>query len=86
VAYWDQSFSGVASLSRELRDAKNALAYLALETKQPIVLVGHSRGGLLIRLLLSDLQEKKTNEDKALLARVKGAITLNTPHSGSKLA
>lgn len=44
----------------------------------PVALLGHSRGGLLIRKLLNDYQGSG--------GRVKWVITLHSPHSGSELA
>ena len=43
----------------------------------PVVLLGHSRGGLVIRQLLKDHGSQ---------GRVKWVITLHSPHSGSELA
>src|SRR5205814_43879 len=45
----------------------------------PIALLGHSRGGLLIRRVLKD---RRTG---ATVVRVKWVITLHTPHRGSEL-
>lgn len=47
----------------------------------PIALLGHSRGGLLIRQMLKEkLRERSTR------GRVRWAITLHSPHSGSEMA
>jgi Predicted acetyltransferases and hydrolases with the alpha/beta hydrolase fold len=81
VAAWTQpglTFSDAAP------SALTAIDHFAADTKlqfpdapPPIALIGHSRGGLLIR----DLLKKKGN-----LGRVRWAITLNSPHRGSHLA
>lgn len=61
--------------------AKDALAYLASQTSEDLIVIGHSRGGLLGRKLL-----KETDADLPALKRVKLFITLNTPHKGSSMA
>ena len=61
------------------KTAPQALAKLASLTSEDIVLVGHSRGGLIVRRLL---------KDTALPGRsqVKTAITIHTPHQGTGMA
>lgn len=61
--------------------AKEALAYLATKTDEDIILIGHSRGGLIARKLL-----KESDADLPALQRVKMLITLHTPHKGSSMA
>jgi pimeloyl-ACP methyl ester carboxylesterase len=61
--------------------AKEALAYLASKTDEDIVLIAHSRGGLLGRKLL-----KESDAELPALKRVKLFITLHTPHKGSSVA
>ena len=52
-----------------------------LPADRPIAVVAHSRGGLLIRKVITD------NSDNAkLLSRITRVITLHSPHSGSELA
>jgi pimeloyl-ACP methyl ester carboxylesterase len=83
VATWDQDGSRFAEA---YTSAKDAFARLLVETqgmspRPPIALVGHSRGGLLIRKLLK--------EDPATvpeLDRVRWVITLHSPHHGSAMA
>ncbi|MBI3971853.1 MAG: hypothetical protein HY332_11240 [Chloroflexi bacterium] len=55
----------------------------------PITLIGHSRGGLLIRQLLKDKQSAQGQAGStaaAQLARVKRVVTLMSPHDGSEMA
>ena len=93
VATWDQvpcmdvgNFPTTACLDSDSFDAawpstKAAFEELARVTdpKMPIALVGHSRGGLLVRRLLKE--KTLTGID-----RVQTAITLHTPHHGSSMA
>jgi hypothetical protein len=51
---------------------------------RPVVIVGHSRGGLIGRAYLGD-PEVKTNAS-ADLPHVVGLITLSSPHAGSQMA
>lgn len=50
----------------------------------PVVLVGHSRGGLIARAYLGDPQVK--SDTSARFPRVAGLITLSSPHAGSRVA
>lgn len=62
-----------------LASAKEALAELAKASKEPIALLGHSRGGLIARALLKDASQPGRE-------RVKWLITLHSPHQGSSMA
>ncbi|TGO27826.1 hypothetical protein BPAE_0036g00370 [Botrytis paeoniae] len=53
-------------------------------TKAPIVLVGHSMGGLVIKRAY--ISAKKNTKYAALATRIQGALFLATPHRGSDLA
>jgi pimeloyl-ACP methyl ester carboxylesterase len=52
--------------------------------QRPVVIVGHSRGGLIARAYLGDPEVKADTTSR--FPRVAGLITLSTPHAGSKMA
>jgi tetratricopeptide (TPR) repeat protein len=54
----------------------------------PIVFVGHSLGGLIVKKILLDLQQQanRRSEAAALLARVTQIVFAATPHTGSSKA
>ncbi|HET6201895.1 MAG TPA: hypothetical protein VFI25_03730 [Planctomycetota bacterium] len=75
---------GGPRLEQAVPTALEALERFARETAAhspsappPIALLGHSRGGLVIRKVL---------KEKGDLGRVRWAITLHSPHAGSELA
>jgi len=70
VSYGAKTFEAIAA---ELK----AKVLEIMDRDGPVLLVGHSMGGLFIRSLLTD---------PAVGDRVLGAVTLGTPHQGSKLA
>lgn len=83
VATWSQPGSSFADA---LPSALAAFDSLLAQTRArspaapPLVaLIGHSRGGLLIREIL---KERKTGPE---IGRVKWVVTLHTPHQGSEL-
>ncbi len=51
---------------------------------RPVVLLGHSRGGLIARAYLGDVKVKADDGDK--FPDVQGLITLSSPHQGSSMA
>lgn len=57
---------------------ESAVAVLESTTGQPVVVVGHSMGGLAIRTWLADYQVP--------VSRVSRVITIGTPHTGTWLA
>ncbi|MBK7071550.1 MAG: hypothetical protein IPH44_04520 [Myxococcales bacterium] len=61
------------------KTAPQALAKLASLTTGDIVVIGHSRGGLIVRRLLKDTSLPGRS-------RVKTAITIHTPHQGTSIA
>jgi hypothetical protein len=71
--------------------ATNVLARLLVEpglAKGPLVLIGHSLGGLLIKQILRTAQSEAQNDEKAanFLRRVEKIAFLATPHTGADLA
>lgn len=60
----------------------NATQAMNPASPPPIALIGHSRGGLLIRKLLKE----KVLRDGVGMGRVRWAITLHSPHQGTDLA
>jgi pimeloyl-ACP methyl ester carboxylesterase len=74
VLAWSQkrpagpAFSAVAEL-------KDLVAAYSLKTSAGIVLIGHSRGGLIARLFLQDSR-----------IPVRGVVTIGTPHRGSSMS
>jgi predicted esterase len=69
-------------LARPVREL-NAVFRKVLEARpgKRVAFVCHSRGGLLVRLFL-----QQNKQDKALLSRIAGIVTLHSPHQGSKVA
>jgi pimeloyl-ACP methyl ester carboxylesterase len=66
------------SFENAYRSAPWALRKLLDETTGPIALVGHSRGGLIIRRLLKEFGDAG--------GRIKWVVTLHTPHHGADYA
>jgi pimeloyl-ACP methyl ester carboxylesterase len=71
--------------------AKNLLERLLAEPELqdgPLILIGHSLGGLIIKRLLriADSEARNRTEAASLLRRVKKVAFLATPHTGSGLA
>jgi pimeloyl-ACP methyl ester carboxylesterase len=53
---------------------------------RPLVLIGHSLGGLVIKQLLRHAHDLGNTYWKALVGNTRGVVFLSTPHSGSDLA
>jgi pimeloyl-ACP methyl ester carboxylesterase len=62
---------------------RDVLSDAALRSR-PVVLLGHSRGGLISRAYLGDPEVKADNDGR--FPRVRGLITLSSPHLGSQMA
>jgi pimeloyl-ACP methyl ester carboxylesterase len=63
---------------------EDVLSDPSLRSRQ-VVLLGHSRGGLIARALLGD-REVKADHTVGHFPRVTGLITLSSPHQGSQMA
>ncbi len=79
VATWNQPGEKFAEAYESAEDAFGALLN---STTGPIALIGHSRGGLVIRKLLKE----KVLKQNIGAGRVRWVITLHSPHTGSELA
>jgi len=68
--------------------ATELLAHLEADGfgKEPLVLVGHSLGGLLIKEMLHICKDSRRPKLRAILRSVRGVVFIATPHSGSHLA
>lgn len=80
VATWSQKQLTMADAMPSARAAFDSLlaqtAARSPSAPPPVAVVGHSRGGLVIRKLL---------KEKGSMGRVRWAITLHSPHQGSEL-
>lgn len=54
--------------------------------KRPVVFVGHSMGGLLIKKMLVHAKESEDEDMKELAENTKGVVFYSTPHEGSSIA
>ena len=51
--------------------------------KRPVVFVGHSMGGLIIKRMLAESEE---NNDTDFIKHTKGVVFYSTPHNGTRVA
>ncbi|KAL7793636.1 hypothetical protein V8C37DRAFT_103220 [Trichoderma ceciliae] len=58
------------------------LALAVAPTTRPIILIGHSLGGLIIKQVLISLSRSSIQDDKKLIRAVYGVIFFGTPHDG----
>jgi pimeloyl-ACP methyl ester carboxylesterase len=78
-----------AGFSMPLEDrADNVLLRLELEGigERPLVFIGHSMGGLLIKEVLRTANESRDAKRRAIVERTRGVCFIATPHNGSDLA
>lgn len=54
--------------------------------KRPVVFVGHSMGGLLIKKMLVHAKDSEDEDMKQLAENTKGVVFYSTPHEGSAIA
>lgn len=52
----------------------------------PLILIGHSLGGLVIKTLLQHAMSRNTDRHKKVAKNIKGIVFIGTPHFGSWLA
>ncbi len=76
-----------ASLPRRAERVLSTIAQTLHDTEGPVHLIGHSSGGLDVRLLLHPGVSLPTDLEVARLVRqVRTAVTIATPHHGTPLA
>jgi hypothetical protein len=68
-------------LARPVTQLEGIVRAVLAQTTKRVVFLCHSRGGLLIRLFL-----QRNRNDIATLQRIKGVVTLHSPHQGSNVA
>jgi hypothetical protein len=87
VAFEDVPAPPTSSLRHRTRILATTIARTAGGEQGPIHLVGHSTGGLDVRLLLSPSAHLGLNAELlSFRSRIRTAITVNTPHYGTPLA
>ncbi|KKP01442.1 hypothetical protein THAR02_06438 [Trichoderma harzianum] len=79
VAY-SKSMQNLEDLATTFRSSLLALA--AGATTRPIILIGHSLGGLVIKQTLISLSGSANPDDQKLIRAVYGIIFFGTPHDG----
>ncbi|KAL6798387.1 hypothetical protein J3E68DRAFT_449339 [Trichoderma sp. SZMC 28012] len=62
------------------------LALAATPTTRPIILIGHSLGGLIIKQALISLSRSSISDDQKLIRAVYGVIFFGTPHDGMDIS
>lgn len=76
-----------ASLRRRAAHVLEAMAEAAAEDEGPIHLIGHSSGGLDVRLVTTpNVSLPSEHAPEPLAARVRSVVTLATPHHGTPVA
>jgi len=78
-----QSFT--QSLEERSEDMLNKLREAGVGTR-PVIFVGHSMGGLIIKKMLASAQESDDEAAKKLSENTKGVVFYSTPHEGSHVA
>lgn len=89
VAY-DAALSGWVDQAMPIPDqADSVLEMLATEPllkNRPLVLVGHSMGGLVIKTAIHNGLTKGVERHVNIIKQVRGVVFVGTPHKGSELA
>jgi hypothetical protein len=68
-------------LARPVTQLEGILRAVLAQTNKKVAFVCHSRGGLSVRFFL-----QRNRNDLAALQRIKGVVTLHSPHQGSSVA
>jgi len=72
-----------------LRDRSSQLLNDLLSCRvgqKPIIWVAHSMGGLLVKQILSDINQSSDSKMKNILEQTKGIVFYSVPHKGSEMA
>eukprot|EP00095_Tigriopus_kingsejongensis_P002615 snap_masked-scaffold1452_size40707-processed-gene-0.5 protein:Tk02615 transcript:snap_masked-scaffold1452_size40707-processed-gene-0.5-mRNA-1 annotation:"protein serac1" len=54
--------------------------------RRPVIFVGHSMGGLMVKKMLTHAQQSPLEEDRQFALQTKGIVFYGTPHAGSRIA
>ncbi len=54
--------------------------------RRPVVFVGHSMGGLVIKRMLTRARESEDEAERAVASNTRGVVFYSTPHLGSRVA
>ncbi|OPB40304.1 hypothetical protein A0O28_0003830 [Trichoderma guizhouense] len=79
-----KSFQNLEDLATVFHSSLLALA--AGPTTRPIILIGHSLGGLIIKQALIALSRSSISDDQKLIRAVYGVIFFGTPHDGMDIS
>lgn len=74
------------TLSERAREMMTLLTELGVGEAQPIVWVGHSKGGIYIKKILVDAWELGLQKFNALWQSSRGCLFYSVPHRGSAVA
>ncbi|KAK5988990.1 hypothetical protein PT974_10488 [Cladobotryum mycophilum] len=75
-----QSIQNLEDIATKFHRSLNTLANAT--TTRPIILIGHSLGGLIIKQILISLSRSDFEEDKKLIRAIYGVVFFRTPHNG----
>ncbi len=84
-----ENFNLETSLKDRSRDILDKLLSAGIgQNGRSVIFVGHSMGGLIIKKMLIDAQDKPEDDSKAkeLLNNTKGIVFYGCPHKGSRIA
>lgn len=73
------------NISKTSRELINKLL-LSNVGERPIIWIGHSMGGLIVKQILADAIESNDEKIKLLALRTSGIVFFSVPHKGSELA